>query len=359
MPEFHQKTKIFPLLEDEDLDALAADIAQHGLLEPIWLDPSGDFIVDGRNRWRACAIAGVDAVCQKLESGQSITGFIISKNLARMHLSASQKACLAVELLPMLETEARERMSAGGKQGTEKVPYLISSRGEARTQAAKQVGVNPRYVSDAKRLHEEAPQLYTEVLAGHMTLPEAKQEIKKQHKRTIAEQIRNEPQPMPEGPFSALIIDPPWKFESNGSLPYPPMTIEEIKALPVRGLAREDCILWLWVTNAHIRLAFDIVEHWGFQYRNLLTWVKDRFGYGEWLRGRTEHCILAARGKPVFLGDSHNTVIEAARREHSRKPEEFYDLVEATCPGSKCELFARQVREGWVGWGAEKELFAA
>jgi N6-adenosine-specific RNA methylase IME4 len=359
MPEFHPTTKTFPLLEGEDLDALANDIALHGLLEPIWLDPADGSIVDGRNRWLACQMAGVDPVFQKLESGQSVAGFIMSKNLARMHLSAGQKACLALQFLPMLEAEARERMSAGGKQRTERVPYLISNRGEARTQATKQVGVNPRYISDAKRLHEEAPHLYTEVLAGHMTLPEAKQEIKKQRKRSIAEQIRNEPQPMPEGPFSVLIVDPPWKFESNGSLPYPTMSLDEITNLSIEKLAHEDCILWLWSTNHHLPAAYELVKVWGFQYKDLLTWVKDRFGFGEWLRGRSEHCVLAARGKPAFLGASHDTVIEAARREHSRKPEAFYQLVEATCPGSKCELFGRQERKGWHAWGAEKDLFAA
>jgi len=68
-------------------------------------------------------------------------------------------------------------------------------------------------------------------------------------------------------------------------------------------------------TNAHLRVALDVVEAWGFEY--LLTWVKDRMGTGEWLREQTEHCILAIRGKPVFIHGSHTTVLEAARREHS------------------------------------------
>jgi N6-adenosine-specific RNA methylase IME4 len=72
---------------------------------------------------------------------------------------------------------------------------------------------------------------------------------------------------------------------------------------------------------------------------------------GEWLRGQTEHCMLAVRGKPVFLHGSHPTVLQAARREHSRKPEEFYALVEATCPGGKVELFCRQLRTEWQSHG--------
>ncbi|MBI1789570.1 MAG: hypothetical protein HYR60_18710 [Acidobacteria bacterium] len=101
-----------------------------------------------------------------------------------------------------------------------------------------------------------------------------------------------------------------------------------------------------------------MVTAWGFEYKTLLTWVKDRMGTGEWLRGQTEHCILAARGKPVFLSGGHATVLEAPRREHSRKPEEFYSLVEKVCPGSRVDLFARKQREGWRAYGSDINRFS-
>lgn len=160
---------------------------------------------------------------------------------------------------------------------------------------------------------------------------------------------------MAEGPFRVIVIDPPWTYESGNSLPYPTMSIDDIKSLRVNELAHKDAILWLWTTNHHLRVAFEIVEAWGFSYKNLLTWAKHQMGHGDWLRGQSEHCLLAVRGKPVFLGASHTTVIHAARREHSRKPAEFYQLVEATCPGSKVDLFSRQERYGWVVWSAEKD----
>jgi len=156
---------------------------------------------------------------------------------------------------------------------------------------------------------------------------------------------------LPTGPFQVIVADPPWQYDSGNSLPYPTMPLEDIKAMPVRDLADENAIPWLWTTNTHLRVALEVVEAWGFEYKTLLTWVKDRIGTGEWLRGQTEHCLLAARGKPAFFHENHSTVLEAARREHSRKPEEFYALVEEACPGSKVELFCRQRRDGWRVYG--------
>ena len=135
--------------------------------------------------------------------------------------------------------------------------------------------------------------------------------------------------------------------------PYPSMTIEEITDLDVETRAHKDCVLWLWTTNAHIREAFVIVDAWGFTFKTILTWVKDRMGTGDWLRGQTEHCLMAVRGKPVIQLTNQTTALHGAMRKHSQKPEEFYQLVESLCPGSKLDMFARQAREGWVSHGNE------
>jgi hypothetical protein len=93
------------------------------------------------------------------------------------------------------------------------------------------------------------------------------------------------------------------------------------------------------------------------QWPAILTWVKDRFGTGDWLRGQTEHCLLCVRGRPMVTLSNQSTVLFGPVREHSRKPDEFYALVEALCPGPKVELFARTSREGWACHGNETERF--
>ncbi len=164
-----------------------------------------------------------------------------------------------------------------------------------------------------------------------------------------------------KGTFQVIAIDPPWQFEKTrtgdptqrGTTPYPTMSEDEISALNIP--ATKDCILWLWVTNAHLVTgeASRILEAWGFEPKTLLTWVKPRMGIGDWLRGRTEHCILAIRGKPKMRGPIPDTVLDAPVGAHSRKPDEFYELVEKHCPGNRLDMFGRVDRKDWATWGAE------
>jgi N6-adenosine-specific RNA methylase IME4 len=191
-------------------------------------------------------------------------------------------------------------------------------------------------------------------------------EVKLEAKRELAAQIRANPVITPDGRYQVIVADPPWKYDTRaddtthrGKNLYPDMTLEEIRALPVTSLAQENCILWLWTTNAFMRGAFEVLDAWGFEEKTILTWDKEILGLGDWLRNVTEHCILAVRGRPLVDLRNHTTLIREKRREHSRKPEAFYQLVESLCPGSKVELFARTRRDGWAAWGAEPGKFDA
>lgn len=366
--KFHPVSEIFPLIEGEEFDRLVEDIRTNGLRESIWLHPDGS-IIDGRNRYRACIKAKIEPKTRTWNGKGSLVEFVISMNLHRRHLTSSQRACVATDVLPMLEEEARLRQIAQLKQG-DKTPVVAKipprEKGKSRDKAATATSVSPRYVSDAKKLKEEQPEIYAEVRAGKKTIPEAKAAVKQAKKAAVVEQIAKEPEPPPTGPFRVIVIDPPWKYGSRAEdtthrarNPYPDMEIEAIKALPVSALAHEDCVLWLWTTNAFLREAFECLDAWGFENKTVLTWVKDRMGLGNWLRGQTEHCLMAVKGNPTVTLTNQTTALCAPMREHSRKPDEFYTLVESLCPGSKLEMFARQEREGWACWGAEKQLFAA
>lgn len=180
-----------------------------------------------------------------------------------------------------------------------------------------------------------------------------------------------DPSTFPRGPFGAIIVDPPWPYtqrlgrgqavgdSTRGGLPYESMTLEEIRALPVGEVAARDCALMLWTTNTHLPVAFPLLESWGFTYKVTLTWVKDRIGLGYWLRGQSEHALLAVKGNPRHKftgphgasGKAWSTVIHAPRREHSQKPGEVWVMVEDLFDGPYLELFARHHRQGWTAWG--------
>lgn len=178
--------------------------------------------------------------------------------------------------------------------------------------------------------------------------------------------------------YRTIVADPPWKV-MGGSLaggvgegwifdgpkrtrpvPYPTMSVEEIKALPVAELADDDAALYLWTINAHVEQAWDIARAWGFKPSTLLTWAKTPMGGG--LGGAfgisTEHILYARCGSPVerrHTGTWFNWKRHYfnGKPSHSAKPDAFYDLVHAVNDGPYVELFARRARLGWDYWGDE------
>ncbi len=283
------------------------------------------------------------------------------ENFVRKDLLPSEIVALKRAIEPLERRAARERQGSRADLCHPATMAECQGAGDARDKVARYLGVGRTTVERAEAVveaAEEEPEDY-----GHLVdQMDRNGKIAGAYRRLTvlrqAKELENTPPELPTGPFQVIVADPPWRYESGNDLPYPTMDIDEIKGLPIGDMAAENAILWLWTTNAHLRVGFEVVEAWGFEYKTLLTWVKDRMGTGEWLRGQTEHCMLAVRGKPVFLHGNHTTVIEACRREHSRKPEEFYALVEDTCRGAKVELFCRRERAGWKAYGNEIARFA-
>lgn len=343
-----------------DLRSLADSIGEVGLLHPIVVTPEGRLIA-GQRRLAACRSLGWDDVpVTVIDLYQAARGEA-HENFARKDLLPSEIVALKRAIEPLERRDARERQG----HSTLCHPATVAEgqrgyQGEVRDKIARYLGVGRTTIDRAEAVveaAEEEPEEYGHLVeqmdrSGNVASAYRRLNVQRQ-----AQELDREPPPLPTGPFRVIVADPPWQYETGGALPYPTMPIDEIKAMAVNDIAEKDAILWLWTTNAHLRVAFEVIDAWGFEYRTLLTWVKDRMGTGDWLRGQTEHCLLAVRGKPVFLHGSHTTVIEAVRREHSRKPDEFYTLVEETCPGSKVEIFARQKRVGWQAFGDQAEIF--
>jgi N6-adenosine-specific RNA methylase IME4 len=288
------------------------------------------------------------------------------ENFVRKDLLPSEIVALKRAIEPLERREARERQGArtdlcrSATMEECQRAYPGAPSHDTRDNIARYLGVGRTTIEKAEAVIEAAEQEPEEFghlveqmdRSGKVAGAYRRLEVLKQ-----ARQLETAAPDFPTGPFQVIVADPPWRYETGNDLPYPTMALEDIKALPVESIAADDALLWLWTTNAHLRVAFEVVEAWGFEYRTLLTWVKNQMGTGEWLRGQTEHCLLAIRGKPVFLHGNHSTVLEAARREHSRKPEEFYAMVERTSPGNKMEVLSREERDHWRGFGNDMDKF--
>ena len=170
--------------------------------------------------------------------------------------------------------------------------------------------------------------------------------------------------------YGAILADPPWRFmNSTGKIApehgrltrYPTMSLEEICNLPVGRAAAETSHLYLWVPNALLPDGLRTMDAWGFTYKSNIVWHKvrkdggsDGRGVGFYFRNVTEILLFGVRGRnarTLQLGRTQVNVVQSRKREHSRKPEEQYAIIEGCSKGPYLELFARGLREGWDSWG--------
>lgn len=178
------------------------------------------------------------------------------------------------------------------------------------------------------------------------------------------------------GRFGTVLADPPWRFtnrtgkmapEHRRLARYSTMTVQEIMALQVAQLMLPASHLYLWVPNALLHDGLAVMQQWGFTYKTALVWYKvrkdggpDRRGVGFYFRNVTELLLFGVRGRLRTLapGRRQENIIVSRKREHSRKPEGLYTVIERCSPGPYLELFARHQRPGWTQWGDEADLAA-
>jgi N6-adenosine-specific RNA methylase IME4 len=175
------------------------------------------------------------------------------------------------------------------------------------------------------------------------------------------------------GPFGTVLADPPWRFQNRtGKVApehrrlsrYDTMTWKDIAALPVGDVTAAAAHCYLWVPNALLAEGLQVLEGWGFTYKTMLVWHKvrkdggsDGRGVGFYFRNVTEAVLFGVRGRLRTLAPARRQVnlLATQKREHSRKPDELYPVIEACSPGPYLELFARYPQEGWSSWGAEAD----
>jgi N6-adenosine-specific RNA methylase IME4 len=376
--EFHPLANIFPLVEGQEFAELVADIREHGLREPIVVYE--DKILDGRNRYRACDAAGIEPTFT-VYTGDDPVSYVVSLNLRRRHLDESQRAMVAAKLatLKLGDNQHSEGLPIGRASGMLNVgertvararevlehgaPELVSAveHGKVSVSAAADVATQD---IDAQR--EIVARGEREILRAAQNIRARKAEIRRAERIERLAATCNHSTPFPsDRRYAVLYADPPWHFEVYNEESgveraagnhYPTMSLDEICALPVLSLASPDAALFMWTTVPHLRESFDVLVAWGFEYKTNIVWVKDKIGLGYFVRNQHELLLVATRGDMPSPSPANRppSVIHAPRREHSRKPDEAYELIERMYPElPKIELFARQARAGWAAWGNE------
>jgi N6-adenosine-specific RNA methylase IME4 len=377
--EFHPLANLFPLMHGAEFDELVADIGAQGLREPIVRHE--DQILDGRNRYRACLAAGVDPTFTLFREDDPVA-FVISANLRRRHLDESQRAIVAAKLATLGHGGDRSKSPIGdlkqadaaallnvGKRSVERAREVLDHGDTELVGAVERGDVSVSAAADVSELPKE--QQRELVARGEKEILEAAKAIRTEKSKEryaaridrIAKISVGNTALTSDRRYPVILADPPWDYrvfnEKSGSARaaanhYPTMKLDEIWKLPVGDIAAEDAILFMWTTAPNLEDSFTVLEAWGFEYKTHAVWVKHAQGLGFFLRGQHEILVIATRGDiPCPLPENRpSSVIDARRREHSRKPDEAYALIEGMYPDlPKIELFARQKRGGWQAWG--------
>lgn len=375
--EFHEIAGIFPFIEGAEFSALVDDVRSNGVREPIWLYEGK--ILDGRNRYNAARKAGVSFETRTF-SGTALEAIahVWSLNRTRRHMTPSQAAIADAKRNKLADAYAavreaakeRQKVSPGRpKKGVEQIPQV--SEGKAKPEPktrdirAKSAGTNAKYIDLADKVLETRPDMAAQIEAGKMTLSQASRQIRQ-------EELASKAPPPPSGKYRVIYADPPWKYNDSQAISrdglgesygpaeahYPPMTISELCLLPVKDLAEDNAVLFLWTTSPLLEDTFQIIRAWGFKYKTSFVWDKIKHNMGHYNSVRHEFLLVCTRGsctpdvKKLF--DSVQSIERTDK--HSQKPAEFREIIDTIYPnGERIELFAREPAIGWSAWGNEAD----
>ncbi len=307
-------------------------------------------LIAGERRLRAAEQLGWTDIPVTVVDLDAVVRGEFAENAVRKDFTLSEAVAIKRALEPIEREAAKERQREGGRSGGKasgKLPE--ASTGNAADKAAKATGMARRTLEKAEAIVDAAeaePEKYGKLLADMDRTGRANGVYRRLRVVQQAEIIRAGSPPLPgRGPYPCAVVDFPWADDTGRYddpshrlvTPYPSMTLEQICAFPLASILAPDAVVWMWTTNYHVSRGIHrtVLDALGLQPKAMLTWGKPHIGGGDWLRGQTEQCIMAVRGKPVVTLTGQSSLLLAPPRKsdgHSLKPREFYDLVESLCP---------------------------
>ncbi|SCK49366.1 N6-adenosine-specific RNA methylase IME4 [Variovorax sp. HW608] len=391
---------IIPPLRSEEREQLERNLVQEGCRDALvaWRRDADPVLLDGHNRREICERLGIEYRIEYLELADrdSAKLWIIANQAGRRNLTDFQRAELALVAKPIIEARARSRMLAGVRAD----PDQNSGQGKTDRELAARAGVSHDTIGKVETILAEQPSsnLLSAVRAGEVsinaaadiaTLSQDKQvEVMVQGRGawlTAAKEVRaararrrrtqrmekiaqisrgDAPLLQLAERYPVIYCDPPWRYdyvetESRAiENQYPTLDLQDIMSLPVQEIAFDDCVLYMWATSPKLADAMEVLPAWGFTYRTCAVWDKRKLGMGYYFRQQHELLLVATRGEPPtpLPENRPSSVFAFERGEHSVKPVEVYEFIEAMYPElPKLEMFSRSPRTGWGAWGNQAE----
>lgn len=371
----HPAADAWPMMDDGRYAELLADIKANGQREPITL--CDGLLLDGRNRYRACVDLKLAPITRNFEGDP--WAFAWSLNGNRRDLAEVQRALIKLACNEgsekwnnkrnAIKEEGNRKRSEASKGnnsavkdkpktvvGHSDLPPFSSPETKPKINVSREARAFEANVSSSTMKRAEyiatRPEIAKKVIAGEIKPAEAIRQIKR-------ERIEKEV-PEPTGKYRVIYADPPWSY--GNSMPdyatdqrdhYPVMAMSDICALPVREWAEDDAVLFLWVTSPILEESFQVIRAWGFKYKASFVWDKVGHNMGHYNSVRHEFLLVCTRGScQPDVRKLFDSVQSIERTEHSKKPDEFYNIIETIYPkGERIEMFARRPREGWKAYG--------
>ena len=368
---------LIPALSVEEYAQLEANILEEGIREPIitW----NGYIIDGHNRFSIAQRFDLEykTTSKHFTSEIDVKIWMANNQLGRRNLSDYVKGEL-YETIEKLEKEKGEKnLKTNIGEG-----QRLSLNDKGKKHNTQKIVANKLGWSTGKKaqfdvVKKKAPEEVKEKLRNNeLTIHAAYQEIKKEEKKEERIQLINkqieeiEAGELPElkGLFDVISVDPPWNYEGENknktsfdsvgrrvANPYPEMSTKEIKEIELPLM--NDSIVFLWTTHKFLPDALEILKEWNLEYKGTLVWNKEKMGMGAWFRMQCEFCLVGIKGKPYWENTKYRDILNEPRREHSRKPDSFFTMVEEITLGRRLEYFSREQRQGWEVFGNDINKF--
>ena len=354
-------------LTDEEYRGLEASILAEGCRDAlvVW----GEVLVDGHNRYRICSEHNIpyQVIQRDFADRNEAKLWMIRNQLGRRNLPNFVRSELALKLKPVIAEMAKEN------QGTRTDICQISDRSsiDTKRELAKVADVSHDTIAKVEKIIESAPEeVKTQLRKGEMSINQAYRQVKEAERKAerqeaIAEQL-SKPKASSyvdifttDKKYRVIYADPPWSYNDKqdtvycgGAVKhYITMPLEDICALPIP--AEKDAVLFLWTTSPMLEDAFKVINSWGFKYKSSFIWDKIATAMGNYNSVRHEFLLICVRGSCVpDVPKRLDSVVSIERTIHSRKPEEFRQIIDTLYPvGERLEMFAREAAEGWDVWG--------